>query len=157
MNLRNVANGVTKTINANFPATLLISLPPTVVKFVPQPTYHQNGVLAQVQPLSSRDSRLLDALNIQGAEKAIYINGPMLAISRIKKFGGDLIVFPDGTLPEGNTWLVMAQLELWGSGLWSKCGVILQDDIIIPAGTTLTTDLSGPGNEVIVPAVLTGV
>ncbi len=133
MNLRATANSVTKVINPNFPATLFISTPPIVVNFVPVPQYDKASIIAQVQPLSSKDLRLLDALDIQGAEKAIYLNGPALAISRIKKLGGDLIVFANGVLPEGNTWLVLAQLEIWGSGVWSKCGCILQDDIPDPS------------------------
>jgi len=88
--------------------------------------------MAQVQALSSGDIRQLDALNIQGAQKAIYLNGAALAISRIKQTGGDLIVFPDGTLPEGNTWLVLASLEQWGQ-TWCKCAVSLQDDIPDPS------------------------
>lgn len=134
MNLRAVANSATRVINPNFPAKLFISTPPTVVNFVPTPQYDKASIIAQVQPLSSKDLRLLDGLNIQGAEKAIYLNGPALAISRIKKLGGDLIVFADGIIPEGNTWLVLAQLEIWGAGgTWSKVSVVLQDDIPDPS------------------------
>jgi hypothetical protein len=35
--------------------------------------------------------------------------------------------------------------------------IILQDDVIVPPTVSLTTDLSDPSNDVIVPAVLTGV
>ena len=57
--------------------------------------------------------------------------------------------------PEGTTWKILASLEQWGT-TWCKIAVILQDDVIIP-NSGLTTDLTDPGNEVIVPAVLTGV
>lgn len=129
MNLRAVANSVTRAVNPNLPATLFISTGNTVVNFVPIPAYTQASVLAQVQPVSSGDIRQLDALNIQGAEKSIYLNGAALAINRIKNLGGDLIVFAPGALPEGNTWLVLANLEQWGGSTWCKVVVKLQDDI----------------------------
>lgn len=130
MNLQSIANGVISAVNPNFPATLYISTGNTVVNFKQVPTYDRAAVSAQVQPLSSKDLRQLDALNIQGAEKAIWINGAALAISRIKKLGGDLIVFADGTLPEGNVWLVLASIEQWAD--WCKVAVILQDDSAAP-------------------------
>jgi hypothetical protein len=133
MNLQQIANAAITAINPNFPATLFISTGNTVVNFKQTPTYDQVAISAQVQPLTSKDLRQLDALNIQGAEKAIYLNGAALGISRIKNRGGDLIVFADGTLPEGNTWLVLASLELWAGQTtingWCKVAAVLQDDI----------------------------
>ncbi len=131
MNLRAIANSVTSAINPNIGATLFISTGYTIANFKQVPTYQKAAISAQVQPLSSGDIRQLDGLNIQGAQKAIYLNGSALAISRIKKFGGDLIVFPNGTLPEGNTWLVLASLEQWDT--WCKVGASLQDDIPDPS------------------------
>jgi hypothetical protein len=132
MNLRAIANGVTSAINPNVGATLFISTGNAIVNYKQVPSYDKEPVGAQVQPLTSGDIRQLDALNVQGAQKAIYLNGVALAISRIKKLGGDLVVFPDGTLPEGNTWLVLASLEQWGS-IWAKVAVILQDDVPDPS------------------------
>lgn len=152
-NLRATANSVTRVINPNKPATLLASAGFAIVDHVQVPAYNQAGVIAQVQPLSSGDVRQLDALNIQGANKKIFLNGTALAIDRVKQLGGDLIVFADGIIPEGTTWKILASLEQW-SLTWCMVAVILQDDIIT---TGLTTDLSDPGNEVIVPAILTGV
>jgi hypothetical protein len=131
MNLRAIANGVTRAVNPNVAATLFISTGYTLVNYVQVPTYDKAPVQAQVQPITSGDIRQLDALNVQGAQKAIYLNGAALAISRIKKLGGDLVVFPDGTLPEGNTWLVLASVEQWAD--WCKVAVVLQDDIPDPS------------------------
>jgi hypothetical protein len=134
MNLNAIANGVITAINPNFPATLFVSTRNTVgTNFKQVPTYAKIAIAAQVQPLTSGDIRQLDALNIQGAQKAIYLNGAALAISRIKKLGGDLIVFADGTLPEGNTWLVLASLEQWQGATWCKVACALQDDIPDPS------------------------
>lgn len=158
MNLNAVANGVITAVNPNFPATLFISIGNTAVNFKQVPSYNPASIAAQVQPLTSGDLRLLDSLNIQGAQKAIYLNGTALAISRIKQRGGDLITFADGILPEGNTWLVLASLEQWAT-TWAKVAVSLQDDILLPPPPvgTLTTNLSDPSNEVVVPTILTGV
>lgn len=152
-NLRATANSVTRVINPNKPATLLISTGFVLVNHVQQPAYNQAGVIAQVQPLSSQDVHQLDALNIQGANKKIFLNGTALAINRVLQLGGDLIVFGPGVIPEGTTWKILASLEQWSS-TWCLVAVVLQDDIIT---TGLTTDLSDPSNEVIVPAILTGV
>lgn len=126
MNLQQIANGAITAIKPNFAATLLISTGSTVVNFKQVPTYDQAAVSAQVQPLTSGDIRQLDSLNIQGAQKAIWLNGAALGISRVKKLGGDLIVFSDGAIPEGNTWLVLASLEQWSA--WCKVAVVLQDE-----------------------------
>jgi hypothetical protein len=131
VNLNAIANGVITAINPNFPAALFISTGSTIVSFKQVPTYDKVAISAQVQPLTSKDLRQLDAINIQGAEKSIYLNGAALGISRIKQRGGDLIVFPDGTLPEGNTWLVLASLEQFAD--WAHVAAVLQDDVPDPS------------------------
>ena len=126
-NLRAVANSVTRAVNPNFKATLWISTGNSVINYVQTPTYNKVPVRAQVQPLTTGDLKLLDALNIQGAQKTIFLNGAALALVRVKKRGGDLIVFANNTLPEGNTWLILANLEQWGGSTWCKVAVVLQD------------------------------
>jgi hypothetical protein len=126
-NIRSVANSLTTAINDNNPATLWISTGNSVVNFNPSPTYDKLSVIAQVQPVSTGDLRHLDSLNIQGADKSIYLNGEAFAINRIKKLGGDLVVFAPGIIPEGTTWLIKANLEQWGD-TWCKVAVVLQDD-----------------------------
>jgi hypothetical protein len=155
-NLRAIANSVTRVINPNKPATLLVSAGFTIVDHVQVPGYNYAAVTAQVQPLSSQDVRQLDALNIQGAQKKVFLNGTALAIDRVLQLGGDLLVFGPGVLPEGTTWKILASLEQWGT-TWCLVAIILQDDVIVPPTVSLTTDLSDPSNDVIVPAVLTGV
>lgn len=151
MNLQAIANGVITAINPNFPATLYVSTGNQVVNFKQVPTYAAFGIAAQVQPLSSGDLRQLDSLNIQGAQKAIWLNGAALGISRVKQRGGDLIVFADSTLPEGNVWLVKASLEQWGGSLWAKVAVELQDTSVIPS--TASTDFSDPSNSQFFPGL----
>ncbi|HEY8838136.1 MAG TPA: hypothetical protein VIO16_10765, partial [Dehalococcoidia bacterium] len=75
MNLQQIANAAITAINPNFPATLFISTGSTVTNFKQTPAYAQTPISAQVQPLTTGDLWRLDALNIQGASKAIYLNG----------------------------------------------------------------------------------
>lgn len=154
MNLAQIANGEITSINPNFAATLFISTGSVVSNFKQTPTYLQTPISAQVQPLTSGDLRQLDALNIQGASKAIYLNGAALGVVRIKKRGGDIIVFVDGTLPEGNVWLVKASLEQWGGSVWAKVAVELQDDALTPPMSTPSLDFSDPNNSQYIPGGL---
>lgn len=153
-NLRQIANNLTQAVNPNVPATLYSSNGFSTVNYTQIPSYLTSRVFAQVQPITTGDALKMDALNIQGVDKIIFLNGLALAINRIKKFGGDLVVFADGVIPEGNTWLIKANLEQW-SDTWCKIAVVLQDDLI--SGAYLKTDLTDPNNQTVVPAVLTGV
>lgn len=146
VNLRAIANSVTKAINPNVPATLYVSTGNIVdANFRQQPQYQQTPIIAQVQPVSSGDLRKLDSLNIQGVQKAAYLNGSALAINRVLQLGGDLLVFPGGYVPEGNTWLIKASLEQWAS-TWCKVALVLQDDSLVPAGAP-SLDYSKPDNS----------
>jgi hypothetical protein len=84
-------------------------------------------VSAQIQPLGSGDLRKLDSLNIQGVNNKIYITGMLRGIQRVNKFGGDLVVFPDGT-----TYLVRSVLEDWFMDGWTSVAVVLQNQSIVP-------------------------
>jgi hypothetical protein len=67
----------------------------------------------------------LDALNVQGVRRTIYLTGDVMAIVRVDQQGGDLIVFPDGTLPEGNIWLAAQVIEAWPD--WCRVCITLQN------------------------------
>lgn len=86
-------------------------------------------VLGQVQSLTSRDLRQIDALNIQPSNLAIYFNGVVDGVVRVSQHGGDLIEFPDPlpSNPElaGTVWLTTNVLEQWPTG-WVKVSVTLQ-------------------------------
>jgi hypothetical protein len=74
----------------------------------------------QMQPMSGKDLRQVDALNLNGTMRSVYFNGKIDAIVRSFRKGGDKIVDP-----QGNTWLVAQVLEQWDS--WAKVAVVLQD------------------------------
>ncbi|MVW80179.1 hypothetical protein [Bordetella sp. 02P26C-1] len=78
------------------------------------------GVRVDVQPLSSSDLKLLDGLNIQGVQRAIYMYGDTQGVDRPASKGGDLIVIG------ADTWKVVAVLETWAN--WCKVGVTKQMD-----------------------------
>ena len=77
-------------------------------------------VQAQIQALSYSDIQHLDALNIQGERRAIYISGKIDGIVRPENKGGDMITFGDGT-----QWLVATVLEYWPD--WVKVAATLQN------------------------------
>ena len=80
----------------------------------------------QVQALSGPDLGLVEGLNIQGVERAVFMNGLPNAVDRKTGAGGDLLVFG------GDTWLVAAVLESWGVGdeAWSRVAVVKQIDVV---------------------------
>lgn len=90
-----------------------------------EPTYTTFPITAQVQALSYQDLQHLDGLNIQGVRRAIYLTGNVMAVVRVAQRGGDLIEFPPGLLPEGNTWLAAYVLETWAD--WVKVAITLQN------------------------------
>lgn len=75
----------------------------------------------QVQELTTEDLRHLEALNIQGSTRKVYLNGVIHGIERAAGRGGDLI-----TLQNGSVWLVTAVLERWDTG-WCKAAITLQN------------------------------
>lgn len=122
MNLHGIVSGAIGAINPNLVCTFKVSTGYTQGSDYSQvPTYTTYaGVSAQVQDLSSRDVRQLDALNIQGSQRAVYVNGNYYGALRVGGRGGDLVITPDG-----NTWLVTAVLALWPD--WCKVSVTLQN------------------------------
>ena len=55
----------------------------------------------------------------------ISVQVQALSYSDLQQTGGDLFVFPVGTLPEGTTWLVAYVLEEWAD--WYKVAITLQN------------------------------
>lgn len=74
----------------------------------------------QVQPLSGKDLAHLEAQNIQGVQRSVYMHGDTQGVVRPLAKGGDLLIF------DGKTWLVTVVFETWPD--WCKVGVTLQLD-----------------------------
>ena len=77
-------------------------------------------VFAQVQELTTEDIGHLDALNIQGSTRKMYVDGHVDAVVRFAEKGGDLVTRFDGTI-----WLTANVLERWPD--WCAVALTLQD------------------------------
>jgi hypothetical protein len=126
VDLHGIVAGVIDAVNPRVLCTLRVSVGYTVDEnLVQQPAYRDAaGVPCQVQDLTSRDLRQLQGLNIQGSERAIYLEGRLDGVVRPDSKGGDLVVMADGTV-----WLTTAVLEAWPD--WCKVSVTRQN---VPRG-----------------------
>jgi len=129
MNLHQVVSGAIGTINPHIPMTVRQSNGWTQdASFKRTPVFIDTPTKGQVQALSGKDLRQLEALGIaiQGVGRAVYLNGDWQGLRRYTEQGGDMLIFP---LPDGRpaTWLVVQVLETWHVG-WCKVAVSLQLD-----------------------------
>lgn len=125
MNLHGIAAGVVGAVNPQIPLCILVSNGYTEVaggERVPQYCSPVN-VVGQVQPLQYSDIMQMDALNIQGTRRSIYINGRVDGLIRVSNKGGDLIKIDAGV--NRGTWLVALIAEQWPD--WCRALVTLQD------------------------------
>lgn len=126
--MHGLVRGAIQTVNPDIPCILRASTGFTTVDYKQVPQYAADqSVRAQVQALSTGDIKHLDSLNIQGSQRAAYLFGAVLAIVQVQGLGGSLLIFPTGTIPEGDTWLVTAVLEPWNNS-WTKVSLTLQLD-----------------------------
>lgn len=122
-----MANPLIRAVNPNRYATLSLSNGYTTTpsgKRVPA-YFDPVTVTAQVQQLTTRDLMHLNALNIQGSSRKVYLWGQVQAIVRVSQKGGDLI-----TLANGDVYLTTAVLEQWNDGevpSWVAVAVTLQN------------------------------
>lgn len=125
MNLHAIVAPIISAVNPLIPVGVQISTGFTTnADFTKTPSYAPSvTVMAQVQPLSGRDLRQIEGLNLQGTLKAIYLNGEIDGVVRVQLKGGDLI-----TLPDNSVWLVSQDLESWNmTAGWTKAIIVLQD------------------------------
>jgi hypothetical protein len=85
------------------------------------------NVEMNVQALSNDDLKQMDALNVQGVMRAVFVHADISAVNRTGEQGGDLLRLPTGLDPNDtlDTWLVTQVLEPW-SGQWTKVAATLQ-------------------------------
>ena len=122
MNLHQIASGAIGAVNPFVPISIQVSTGSSINAAGQRtPTYAPAVVKpGQLQALTFRDITQMEGLNLQGTQKAVYINGHVAGLVRVLNKGGDLITFPDGSV-----WLVTLVLEHWPN--WTKCAVTLQD------------------------------
>jgi len=124
MNLNAFVSGPISAVNPMVPIKVRVSTGSVAnADTTRTPTYAPPVIVrGQVQPLSSKDIRQLEGLNIQGYQHAVYLNGQIEGLVRSTNQGGDLL-----TMPNGDVWLVGVVLEAWVSAGWCKVAVVLQD------------------------------
>lgn len=130
MNLHGIVSGAIGTVNPFVTATVQRSTGYTTNADGSRvPTYTTFTASMQAQALTYTDLIQLDALNIQGIRRKIYLNtasGDVEGVVRAGQRGGDVLTFPNGTFPEGNVWLAAHVLEHWPD--WQAVAITLQDN-----------------------------
>ena len=123
MNLHQIASGLISAVNPFQNATVQVSTGYTTAASGKRSPIYTDPITvsAQVQELTTQNLRQLDALNIQGSMRKIYMNGALFGAVRFSQRGGDLITLADGTV-----WLTTAVLERWDTG-WVAVSVTLQN------------------------------
>lgn len=122
MNLRGIANRLTRGVNPNVTAFLRVSTGyDTADTGRPVPTYAAPVKLTvQTQALSKREIEHLAEMNISDATRAVYADRQLTGVDRVTGSGGDLIDLPDGI------YLVTAILEGWTTAGWHKAALTRQ-------------------------------
>jgi hypothetical protein len=137
VNLHNVVRGSVRTINPDVPGSWYESTGyATGADGTQAPSYAAAAVVPmQVQPLTGKDLKQLDNLNIQGVTRTVFMNGDAQGVQRAQGKGGDLIGFgatADVPADLQNTWwLVVCVLETWGVGF---CKLGLTEQLTGPPG-----------------------
>lgn len=128
MNLQGIAVNYISAVNPQIALSIQLATGYTIGSSGKQiPTYASAVTLpGQVQPLTYSELRQLDALNIQGTKRAIYVNGRLDGLVRVDKKGGDLITISNG--PSKGVWLVVLVLEQWPD--WAKVAATLQNEVV---------------------------
>lgn len=91
----------------------------------------------QIQAASGDDLKQLDAMNIQGQHRSVYLFGSWAAVVRADQKGGDLIILPDSTI-----WLCTMSLEDWPG--WCKLAITRQLNAVIIDADSDQFIIAGP-------------
>lgn len=120
MNLRGIANSVTRSVNPNVSAQIYKSSGYTTAADGSTVPAYDDPVTMQVQKqaISQRDLQHIDNINLQGQFVSIYTDGNWCGLNRKREQGGDLFVIGD------DTWLVVSVPEIWPD--WTRVIACLQ-------------------------------
>jgi len=128
MSLHSLASSIVGAINPNMRILIQTSAGYTTnPDFSRTPAYNPAfSAKAQVQELTTRDLMQLEALNVQGSMRTLYISGEIDAIVRLTQKGGDII-----TLEDDSVWLTTHVLEQFYDKMkpsWVKVSITEQVD-----------------------------
>jgi len=125
MNLRGIANSAIQSVNPNIDATWRKSTGWTTDAAGKRTaTFSDNPIEVQVQALSAGDLKHVDALNMSGIMRSVYMYGNALSVARPDNRGGDLLIFPERPDEADKVWLVTSVVETWPD--WAHVIVTLQ-------------------------------
>ena len=132
MDLNAIASQATRAVTPSLDAQLWLNdgTYATADDGTRTPSYNTDSfVTVDMQPLSGRDLKQLEGLNIQGVQRVAYVRGDIQGLVRVDRKGGDLIVIPADPLAPAyavGSWLVVTVMETWPD--WCKVGLTLQVD-----------------------------
>ena len=125
MNLRQLANANTQTINPNISAVWKTSTGYTTDAAGKRtPTFTTTTIEINAQAVTGETLKHIDGLNIQGVMRSVYIYGNLQGAVRADVKGGDFLEFPQVPGAVAQSWKVATVVETWPD--WSHCVVVLQ-------------------------------
>ena len=125
MNMRGIANRITKTVNSNIFVNWVQSTGYTTDAAGHRtPTITTTQIEANVQALQGSDIRHVDMMNMQGVMRSVYLYGNIQGIVRADGKGGDILQFPEVPGGASKNWLVSQVMETWPN--WCRVLVTLQ-------------------------------
>ncbi len=128
MNLHAIARGAVNSVNPDTPATLLRSNGYTTAADGKQvPAFLSDSGDIQVQGVAPKDLVHMNALNIQGVARVVYLRGHLAGIVRADQKGGDILNFPQEPGGAVASWKVVSIKETWPD--WCSAIVVLQNTV----------------------------
>jgi len=126
MEIRGIANSATSSINDN-----QIIVWQQNKGYTTDATGHRTPLItnvsikAQIQAVSAQALKHIDALNIQGVMRSVYMFGNVQGVVRADQKGGDILQFPQVKGGQVKNWLVIDVAETWPT--WAHVVVVLQN------------------------------
>ncbi len=131
MNLHGIVRGAITAVNPDIPGRHIQSTGYTKdAAFKQVPTYKSSEVRLQVQGVNGKDLAHMDALNIQGVLRTVYMYGNSAGVVRADGTGGDLINFRQTKEHDDQTWKVVNVKEIFPD--WCCVIVQLQTELVNP-------------------------
>ena len=125
MNLRGLANGLTRRINPNIMGEWIRATGGYTTSADGRRTQNTETlqIELQVQPMTSEQQRLTDGQGISGIQCSVYMYGNMHGIVRMDAKGGDMLRFPQYPNDAVRLWKVT---NAWNWDGWSSATVVMQ-------------------------------
>lgn len=131
MNLHALVRGAITAVNPDISGRHIRNLGYTILPGGKQvPNYKSAEVRLQVQGVNGSDLKHLDALNIQGVLRTVFMYGNSAGVVRADGTGGDLINFRQNNDSDDQTWKIVMVKEVFPD--WCCVIVQLQTQLVNP-------------------------